>query len=66
MFIGNTRHAVTSDTKRNAKPQWQVSGVELRSAEWSLPFFETLKNITRENRDEYRWMEEVEEAFQKM
>ncbi|GJW96351.1 reverse transcriptase domain-containing protein [Tanacetum coccineum] len=26
-----------------------------RSAEKSLPFFETLKDITKENKDEYRW-----------
>ncbi|GKF71030.1 hypothetical protein Tco_0207144, partial [Tanacetum coccineum] len=28
-----------------------------RSAEKSLPFFETLKDITKENKDEYRWTE---------
>lgn len=26
-----------------------------KSVERSLPFFETLKNITKENKDEYRW-----------
>ncbi|GJV88766.1 reverse transcriptase domain-containing protein [Tanacetum coccineum] len=36
-----------------------------RSAERSLPFFETLKNITKESKDEYRWTEEAELAFQK-
>lgn len=35
-----------------------------RSAEKSLPFFETLKNITKENKDEYKWTEAAEEAFQ--
>ncbi|GJS01217.1 reverse transcriptase domain-containing protein [Tanacetum coccineum] len=34
-----------------------------RSAEQSLPFFETLKNITKENKD-YWWTEETEHAFQ--
>ncbi|GKD92990.1 reverse transcriptase domain-containing protein [Tanacetum coccineum] len=36
------------------------------SAERSLPFFETLKNITKESKDEYRWTEETELAFQKL
>nr|GEY66245.1 hypothetical protein [Tanacetum cinerariifolium] len=29
-----------------------------RFAERSLPFFETLKNITKENKEDYRWIEE--------
>nr|GEV49155.1 reverse transcriptase domain-containing protein [Tanacetum cinerariifolium] len=37
-----------------------------RSAERSLPFFETLKNITKENKEDYRWTEEAEHAFQKL
>ncbi|GJZ88752.1 reverse transcriptase domain-containing protein [Tanacetum coccineum] len=37
-----------------------------RSAERFLPFFETLKNITKENKDEYRWTEEAELAFQEL
>ncbi|GJR33368.1 hypothetical protein Tco_1109600 [Tanacetum coccineum] len=37
-----------------------------RSVDRSLPFFNTLKNITKENKDEYKWMEEAEEAFQQM
>ncbi|PWA75735.1 reverse transcriptase domain-containing protein [Artemisia annua] len=37
-----------------------------KSAERSLPFFETLKSITKENRDEYRWIEGAERAFQEM
>ncbi|GJT51315.1 putative retrotransposon ty1-copia subclass protein [Tanacetum coccineum] len=32
----------------------------------SLPFFDTLKNITKENKDEYKWTEEAERAFQEM
>nr|GEU91525.1 reverse transcriptase domain-containing protein [Tanacetum cinerariifolium] len=37
-----------------------------RSAEKSLPFFETLKDITKENKDEYRWTKSAEKAFQEM
>nr|GEU46581.1 reverse transcriptase domain-containing protein [Tanacetum cinerariifolium] len=37
-----------------------------KSAERSLPFFNTLKNITKENKHEYRWTSKVEEAFQQM
>ncbi|GJW08704.1 reverse transcriptase domain-containing protein [Tanacetum coccineum] len=33
-----------------------------RSAEKSLPFFETLKDITKKNKDEYRWTEQAERA----
>nr|GEW58139.1 putative polyprotein [Tanacetum cinerariifolium] len=32
----------------------------------SLPFFETLKNITKENKDDYWWIEDVETAFQEL
>ncbi|GJT69832.1 reverse transcriptase domain-containing protein [Tanacetum coccineum] len=35
-------------------------------AERSLPFLNTLKNITKENKHEYRWTQEVEAAFQQM
>nr|GEU37233.1 retrovirus-related Pol polyprotein from transposon TNT 1-94 [Tanacetum cinerariifolium] len=37
-----------------------------RSAEKSLPFFKTLKNITKENKDDYRWTEDAELAFQEL
>ncbi|GJR22197.1 reverse transcriptase domain-containing protein [Tanacetum coccineum] len=37
-----------------------------KSAERSLPFFNTLKNITKENKHEYRWTKEAEEAFYQM
>nr|GEW51069.1 hypothetical protein [Tanacetum cinerariifolium] len=37
-----------------------------KSAERSLPFFNTLKNITKENKHEYRWTKEAEEAFKQM
>ncbi|GJS77909.1 reverse transcriptase domain-containing protein [Tanacetum coccineum] len=34
-----------------------------RSADKSLPFFETLKDIIKENKDDYRWTEDAENAF---
>nr|GEV66285.1 hypothetical protein [Tanacetum cinerariifolium] len=37
-----------------------------RSAERALPFFDTLKNITKENKDDFRWTEEAEHAFQEL
>ncbi|GJX94881.1 reverse transcriptase domain-containing protein [Tanacetum coccineum] len=38
-----------------------------KSAERALPFFNTLKNITKENKHEYRWTPtEAEELFQHM
>ncbi|GJS66027.1 reverse transcriptase domain-containing protein [Tanacetum coccineum] len=37
-----------------------------KSAERALPFFNTLKNITKENKHEYQWTPETEEAFQHM
>ncbi|GJR71068.1 reverse transcriptase domain-containing protein [Tanacetum coccineum] len=37
-----------------------------KSAVRALPFFNTLKNITKENKHEYRWTPEAEEAFQQM
>ncbi|GJU65443.1 reverse transcriptase domain-containing protein [Tanacetum coccineum] len=37
-----------------------------KSVERSLPFFNTLKNITKENKHEYRWTKEAEEAFQQI
>ncbi|GKB29232.1 reverse transcriptase domain-containing protein [Tanacetum coccineum] len=37
-----------------------------KSAERALPFFNTLKNITKENKHEYRWTPKAEEAFQQM
>ncbi|GJS21644.1 reverse transcriptase domain-containing protein [Tanacetum coccineum] len=37
-----------------------------KSAERSLPFFDTLKNITKEIKHEYKWTIEAEEAFQQI
>nr|GEV60075.1 hypothetical protein [Tanacetum cinerariifolium] len=37
-----------------------------RSAEKSLPFFESLKDITKKNKHDYRWTEKAEGAFQEL
>lgn len=37
-----------------------------KSAERSLPFFETLKNITKDDKEKYQWTEAAEKAFQEM
>ncbi|GKD61752.1 reverse transcriptase domain-containing protein [Tanacetum coccineum] len=37
-----------------------------RFTERALPFFDTLKNITKENRDDFRWTEAAEQAFQEL
>ncbi|GKF15345.1 reverse transcriptase domain-containing protein [Tanacetum coccineum] len=37
-----------------------------KSAGRALPFFETLKNITKDNKDDFRWTDEAEQAFQEM
>ncbi|GKB66000.1 reverse transcriptase domain-containing protein [Tanacetum coccineum] len=37
-----------------------------QSAERALPFFDTLKNITKENKDDFRWTEAEEQAFQEL
>nr|GEV12308.1 reverse transcriptase domain-containing protein [Tanacetum cinerariifolium] len=35
-------------------------------AEQALSFFDTLKNITKENRNDFRWMEAAKQAFQEL
>nr|GEY01682.1 reverse transcriptase domain-containing protein [Tanacetum cinerariifolium] len=37
-----------------------------RSAERAMPFFDTLKNITKENKDDFRWTKAAEYAFQEL
>ncbi|GJV68136.1 reverse transcriptase domain-containing protein [Tanacetum coccineum] len=37
-----------------------------KSTERALSFFKTLKNITKENKEEYWWSEEAEQAFQEL
>ncbi|GJZ50939.1 zinc knuckle CX2CX4HX4C containing protein [Tanacetum coccineum] len=36
------------------------------AAKRSLPFFDTLKDMTKENKDKYRWTEDAEKAFQEI
>ncbi|GJU59750.1 reverse transcriptase domain-containing protein [Tanacetum coccineum] len=43
-----------------------TEGKFLGSAEKSLPFFETLKDITKENKDDYRWTEKAKNDFQEL
>nr|GEW85210.1 reverse transcriptase domain-containing protein [Tanacetum cinerariifolium] len=37
-----------------------------QSAERVMPFFDTLKNITKENKDDFSWTEAAEQAFQEL
>ncbi|GJS19253.1 reverse transcriptase domain-containing protein [Tanacetum coccineum] len=37
-----------------------------RSVERAMPFFDTLKNITKENKDDFRWTEAAEQSFQEL
>ncbi|GKE65023.1 reverse transcriptase domain-containing protein [Tanacetum coccineum] len=57
-FLG---YMVTS--RANPKKTKAVADI---SAERALPFFETLKNITKENKEDYRWTKDVEHMFQKL
>ncbi|GKD51118.1 reverse transcriptase domain-containing protein, partial [Tanacetum coccineum] len=41
-------------------------GYMVTSKEKSLPFFKTLKDITKENKHDYRWIEKAENAFQEL
>nr|GEW51856.1 hypothetical protein [Tanacetum cinerariifolium] len=53
----------------DAEPEWKLDALKRflsRAAEKSLPFFETLKDITKENKDEYRWTGSAKKAFQEM
>nr|GEY04545.1 hypothetical protein [Tanacetum cinerariifolium] len=53
----------------NAEPKWKAIGIKkiiVPVCRKSLPFFETLKDITKENKDEYRWTKSAEKAFQEM
>ncbi|GJZ92445.1 reverse transcriptase domain-containing protein [Tanacetum coccineum] len=55
--------------KENFWDMWSPlkgSGFLSWSAEKSLPFFKTSKDITKENKDEYRWTESAEKAFQEI
>nr|GEV24595.1 reverse transcriptase domain-containing protein [Tanacetum cinerariifolium] len=72
--FGNLRKAVADmQSTKTLKEMQSLSGklVALnhflsKSAKRELPFFETLKNITKENKDDFRWINEAEQAFQEM
>nr|GFC55824.1 reverse transcriptase domain-containing protein [Tanacetum cinerariifolium] len=67
MFVHSYRgkvFRVHGDLKRNKRNIKEDEGARL--AERSLPLFKTLKNITKENKDEYRWTKEAEAVFQSM
>ncbi|GKC86429.1 reverse transcriptase domain-containing protein [Tanacetum coccineum] len=57
-----TLKEMQSLNKKLASLNWFLA----KSAEISPSFFNTLKNITKENKHEYRWTSEAEEAFQQM
>ncbi|GKB39537.1 hypothetical protein Tco_0884479 [Tanacetum coccineum] len=58
------RYMVTSEGIR-ANPK-KTKAVADMSAEWALPFYKTLKNITKENKDDYRWTEDAERSISSM
>ncbi|GKA92717.1 reverse transcriptase domain-containing protein [Tanacetum coccineum] len=69
----NTKALADLQSSRTLKEMQSLSGklaalnrFLVKSAERSLPFFNTLKNITKENKHEYRWTKEAEEAFQQI
>nr|GEX89347.1 reverse transcriptase domain-containing protein [Tanacetum cinerariifolium] len=60
---GGGRYAVPKNLERDAKLKGEVSSIEpvpLQICKTSLPFFKTLKNITKEIKDDYQWMEDAE------
>ncbi|GJV81895.1 reverse transcriptase domain-containing protein [Tanacetum coccineum] len=68
-----TKAIADTQSPRTLKEMQSLSGklaalkrILSHSAKKSLPFFETLKDITKENKDEYRWTESAEKAFQEM
>nr|GEV88570.1 hypothetical protein [Tanacetum cinerariifolium] len=66
---GSGRYAIPKNPKRDAKPKWEARSVEsllIPISRTGLPFFDTLKNITKENRNDFRWTEAAEQAFQEL
>ncbi|GJU39558.1 reverse transcriptase domain-containing protein [Tanacetum coccineum] len=61
-FYTAWEHIVTRRSVRSKEP----AGPPTKDSERALPFFNTLKNITKENKHEYQWTPEAEEAFQQM
>ncbi|GJZ85029.1 reverse transcriptase domain-containing protein [Tanacetum coccineum] len=58
-FIGNAERSLSGKLAA-------LNRFLAKSDERSLPFFNTLKNITKENKHEYQWTNEAEGAFQQI
>ncbi|GJY60744.1 reverse transcriptase domain-containing protein [Tanacetum coccineum] len=59
----------TQDVGSDAKPVRKVGSsksLPIWVSQKYLPFFETLKNITKENKDGYRWTEDAKIACQEL
>nr|GEV15406.1 reverse transcriptase domain-containing protein [Tanacetum cinerariifolium] len=66
---GHSRNAVTQNVGEMQSLAGKLAVLNSflsRSAEKSLPFFETLKDITKENKHNYRWTEKAKNAFQEL
>ncbi|GJS03653.1 reverse transcriptase domain-containing protein [Tanacetum coccineum] len=70
---GKTKALTHLQSPRTLKEMQSLSGklaslnrFLAKSVERSLPFFNTLKNITKENKHEYQWTQEAEESFHQM
>ncbi|GKD25615.1 reverse transcriptase domain-containing protein [Tanacetum coccineum] len=65
----NTKEIANMQSPRTLKEMQSLSGklaalnrFLARSAERFLPFFDTIRIITKENKDEYRWTKEADNA----
>nr|GEV65458.1 reverse transcriptase domain-containing protein [Tanacetum cinerariifolium] len=68
-FLYRPRNAITQNLggmQSLAKKLAALNRFLFRSAEKSLPFFETLKDITKENKHDYRWTEKAKNVFQEL
>ncbi|GJS32269.1 reverse transcriptase domain-containing protein [Tanacetum coccineum] len=64
-FDKRSKHEIESEEVFLRRGRMKVFGLH-GNFRRSLPFFNTLKNITNENKDEYTWTDEAEEAFQQI
>ncbi|GJR58946.1 reverse transcriptase domain-containing protein [Tanacetum coccineum] len=62
----NSKNALLESKRSLAGKLVALNRFLAKPAERSLPFFNTLKNITKENKHEYKWTIEAEEAFKKL
>nr|GEX25131.1 hypothetical protein [Tanacetum cinerariifolium] len=63
------RHAIYQNLEGDAKSKWEASSFEpfpVQIHREGPTIFETSKNITKENKDDYMWTEEAELAFQEL